>query len=209
LNVSGDYAYSVTEPTSRTSLPAGHGKTALFKTGSANGQKPTLRSISLLEKIPARKIRMILGHRPPPEQPIRISLNTNGTVNIDKGWLNNIRYTISGNYTTSTPTRKNFSKCICRIFHVGNRRSGVEQQERPEGLRCNREGTDQHSANEMDKIATYLPNEYFSRYDIYGEEVNIFCQGECHVVEKSGRHYQQIVIGADLKPTATWRRESI
>ena len=40
-----------------------------------------------------------------------------------------------------------------------------------------RKGADQHSASESNLIATYLPNEYYSQYDIYGKEVNI-CQPE-------------------------------
>ena len=36
-----------------------------------------------------------------------LRLNTNGTFNIRKGWLNNVKYTLSGSYATNTPTRKN------------------------------------------------------------------------------------------------------
>src|SRR5690606_17199245 len=48
-------------------------------------------------------------------------------------------------------------------------------------------------------IATYLPNEYFSRYDIYGKEVNVFANVNATFSKRSGNVTNRILVGASFK----------
>ena len=54
-------------------------------------------------------------------------------------------------------------------------------------------------ACEANLIATYLPNEYFSRYDIYGQEVNLFANLNATFTKTLGAVNNRILVGANFR----------
>jgi hypothetical protein len=127
-------------------------------------------------------------------------LNTNGTVNIHKGWLNNIKYTLSGSYTNKHSYQEEL---------LGNAFAAYSMSRSDGAVLSNKPGQKVYDINgneltkippgEIDYYATYLPNEYFSRYDIFGKEVNLFGKANANFSKKIGNFSNRIVLGIDFK----------
>jgi len=200
LNVSGDYAYSVTEPTESYVYYQRATAKLLYSNRISKWATNTSFDFSLGKDTREKNPDDLRTQTASGATDLGFRLNTNGTVNIDKGWLNNIRYTISGNYTDKHSYKEEL---------LGNAFAAYSMSATDGAVLSNRKGQKVYDAtgkeltnipaNEMDKIATYLPNEYFSRYDIYGEEVNIFAKVNATLSKKVGDITNRIVIGADFK----------
>ncbi len=200
LNVSGDYAYSVTRPTESYVYYQRVTAKMLYSNKFNKLATNTSFDFSLgkdtREKNPDdQRTQSASG-----ATDAGFRLNTNGTLNIDKGWLNNIKYTVSGNYSDKHAYNEEL---------LGNAFSAYSMSRTNEAVLSNRPGQKVFDATgkELTRIpssesayyATYLPNEYFSRYDIYGDEVNLFAKLNATFSKKTGDVTHRIVTGADFK----------
>ena len=52
---------------------------------------------------------------------------------------------------------------------------------------------------ESSLYATYLPNEYFSRYDIYGKEMNLFANLNASLLKTTSNLTNRILLGVNFK----------
>ena len=200
LNVSGDYAYSVTKPTE--SYVYYQRATAKLLYSNKFNKLATNTSFDFSLGKDTRELN-------PDDQRTQSAsgatdagfrLNTNGTLNVDKGWLNNIKYTVSGNFSDKHAYNEELLGNAFAAYSM-SRTDGAVLSNRP-GQRVfdntGKELTRIPSA-ESGYYATYLPNEYFSRYDIYGDEVNLFAKVNATFSKKTGDVTHRIVTGADFK----------
>lgn len=200
LNISGDYAYSIKDA----------------KESYAYYQRATARSIysNQFNKLFSNtSLDLSLGKDTREKNPddarsqletgardLGLRLNTNGTLNIRKGWLNNVKYTLSGSYRDKHSYQKEL---------LGNAFAAYSMSKTDKAVLSNRPGQqvfdDQGNEltnippSEKDLIATYLPNEYYSQYDIYGKEVNIFANLNATLTKSVGNINNRILVGANFK----------
>src|SRR5690554_1990754 len=131
---------------------------------------------------------------------IGLRFNTNGTWNIRKGWLSNVKYTLSGSYRDKHSFQKELLGNAFAAYSM-SRTDGAVLSNRPGQKVYDNEGGELTNipAGEADLIATYLPNEYFSRYDIYGKEVNIFANLNATFTKTVGALNNRILLGANYR----------
>jgi len=200
LNVSGDYAYSVSEPTESYTYYQRAAAKFLYSNVFSDLSTHTSLSFSLgkdtREKNPDdQRTQTASG-----AQDIGLRLNTNGTLNVDKGWLKNIKYTLSGSYTDKRSFREELLGNAFAAYSM-SRTNGAVLSNRPGQKAYDAAGKELTNipAGESNYYATYLPNEYFSRYDIYGKEVNLFAKVNATFSKKFGNVSNRIILGADFK----------
>ncbi|MDD3033061.1 MAG: TonB-dependent receptor [Bacteroidales bacterium] len=200
LNVSADYAYSTTELTEsyvyyqRVTAKALYSN--VFKNLVSNSSFDFTMGKDTRELNPNDARSQLFSGA----QEYGFRLNTNGTWNINKGWLNNINYTVSGNYTDKHSYRSEL---------LGNAFAGYSMSETDGAILSNKAGQKVYdiNGNEITNIpvsesgyyATVLPNEYTSRYDIYGKELNLFAKLKATFSKSIGNVSNRIVVGADFR----------
>ncbi len=200
LNVSADYAYSTSELTEsyvyyqRATAKALYSN--VFKNLVSNSSFDFTMGKDTRELNPNDARSQLSSGA----QEYGFRLNTNGTWNVNKGWLNNINYTLSGNYTDKHSYKSEL---------LGNAIAGYSMSETDGAILSNKAGQKVYDINgneitnipasESSYYATMLPNEYFSRYDIYGKEVNLFAKLKATFSKSVGNVSNRIVVGADLK----------
>lgn len=200
LNISGDYAYNVNSPTEayayyqRVSLKALWSKN--FNNLNTNTSLDFIYGLDKREKNPDDiRTQLATGAK---EQGVR--LNSNGSLNINDGWLKSIRYAVSFNYNDKHSYQEEL---------LGNAFAPYSMSLVDGSIISNRPGQRVYGADdyeitnispgEMGIWATYLPNEYFSRYDIYGKELNGFAKVTANFNKKWGDNNNRILVGADYK----------
>jgi len=130
-----------------------------------------------------------------------LRLNTNGSFNnLEFGWLNNIKYTLSGSYSD----KKSHDESL-----LGNAMAGYSTNFTDGAIISNRPGQKVYDVNgneltnipaaEMSSFFTVLPNEYFSAYDVYGKEINVFANITANLNKKINNIYNRISVGLDFK----------
>ncbi len=129
-----------------------------------------------------------------------VRFNTNGTWNINKGWLNNVKYTLSGNYSDKHSFKSELLENAFAPYSMSTT-DGAVLSNRPGQKVYDINGNELTNipAGESANYATYLPNSYFSRYDIYGKEVNVYAKINATFSKKIGNVANRIVVGTDLK----------
>ena len=201
LNISGDYAYNINVPTEAYAYFQRFNFKALYsKSFSENFRTNT--SVDLTYGLDKR------DKNPDDQRTQRatgakstgIRLNTNGTYTANVGWLKTIRYNLSASYTD----RHSFDEQL-----LGNAFAPYSQSYLDGAIISNRPGQQvfDKDGNELtniypsesDRYATYLPNEYFSRYDIYGKEVNVFAKVTANFNKRWNSINNNILVGVDFK----------
>ena len=200
LNISGDYAHSTSKQTESYNYYQRATAKVLYSNLFRNLSTNTSFDFSLGKDTRERNPDDERSQLESGASDMGIRLNTNGTWNVNKGWLNNIKYTLSGSYRD----KHSFTQQL-----LGNAFSAYSMSNTDGAVLSNRPGQKVYHINgtELTNIppgesayyATYLPNEYFSRYDIYGKEVNVFAKVNATFSKRSGNVTNRIIIGADFK----------
>lgn len=200
LNISGDYAYNVNSPTEayayyqRVNIKALWSKN--FDKLNTNTSVDFIYGHDKREKNPDdMRTKLATGAK---EQGFRF--NTNGSYNVNSGWLKSIRYTLAFNYSDKHSYQEELLSNAFAPYSM-SLVDGSIISNRP-GQKVY--GADDYeitriSPGEMRFWSTYLPNEYFSRYDIYGKELNGFAKLTANFNKKWGNNNNRILVGADYK----------
>lgn len=200
INISGDYAYSVTNVTESYAYYQRATAKALYS--NVFGKVSTNTSLDFSfgkdtrEQNPDdQRMQLETGARD-----VGIRLNSNGIWSINRGWLNNIKYTVAGSYRD----KHSFNQHL-----LGNAFAAYSMADRDGAVLSNKRGQKVYDINgkeltnikgeENSLYATFLPYEYFSRYDIYGKEVNVFAKINATFSKRTGNVSNRIVVGADFK----------
>ena len=200
LNVSGDYAYSVSQPTESYKYYQRATAKVLYSNVFENLSSNTSLDFSLGKDTREKNPDDMRNQLASGSQDMGIRLNTNGTINVNKGWLNNIKYTLSGNYTDKHSYKEELLGNAFSAYSM-SRTDGASLSNRPGQKVYDINGTELTNIpdSEGSYYATYLPNEYFSKYDIYGKEINLFAKVNATFSKRIGNISNRIVVGADYK----------
>lgn len=200
LNLSGDYAYSTTERTESYVYYQRVAAKALYSNVFGEVSNNTSLDLSLGRDTRELNPNDMRNQLESGAKDFGLRFNTNGTWTINRGWLNNLAYTLSGTYRNKHSFRQEL---------LGNAFSAYSMSRTDGAVLSNIPGQRVYDiyGNELTNItydegsyyATYLPNEYFSRYDIYGKEVNIFAKINANFSKKAGNVFNRILIGIDFK----------
>lgn len=200
LNLSGDYAYSVSEATQSYAYYQRATAKALYS--NVFGKVSTNTSIDLSlgkdtrEQNPDdQRSRLETGAKD-----VGLRLNSNGTWNINRGWLNNIKFTVAGTYRNKHSFSQKLLENAFAAYSMADR-DGAILSNKPGQKVFDNNGKELTNirADENNLYATFLPYEYFGRYDIYGKEVNVFAKVNATFSKRTGDVTNRIVVGTDFK----------
>lgn len=130
---------------------------------------------------------------------VGFTFNTNGTWNINKGWLQTVKYVVSGTYTDKQSHMEAlatgdypFSKTFTDGAVLGNV-AGERIYDAFGNEITNFTGGD------VLNYAYRLPSNYVTNYDIDSREVNVFAKLTATLFKQSGDVSNRILLGADFK----------
>lgn len=199
LNLSGDYAYSTAEQTESYAYYQRVTAKALYSNTFKNLSSNTSFDLSLGKDTRERNPDDMRTQLESGAKDLGLRFNTNGTWNINKGWLNNLKYAVSASYRDKHSFRQELLGNAFSAYSMSNT-DGAVLSNRPGQKVYHMNGTELTNipSSESSYYATYLPNEYFSRYDIYGKEINFFAKVNATFSKRIGDITNRIVIGANL-----------
>ncbi len=200
LNVSGDYAYSIKDAKESYAYYQRATARAMYSNRFNNLSSNTSFDFSLGKDTRERNPNDERNQLETGARDMGLRFNTNGTWNIRKGWLSNVKYTLSGSYRDKHSFQKELLGNAFAAYSM-SRTDGAVLSNRPGQKVYDYQGSELTSipAGESNLIATYLPNEYFSRYDIYGKEVNLFANLNASFSKTLGAVNNRILVGANFR----------
>ena len=200
LNLSADYAYSTDDRTESYAYYQRTTAKVLYSNVFGNLSSNTSFDLSLGKDTRELNPNDQRNQLQSGSKDLGLRFNTNGTWTINKGWLNNIVYTISGTYRDKHSFRQEL---------LGNAFAAYSMSRTDGAVLSNIPGQKVYDVNgleltnipqwESNFYATYLPNEYFSRYDIYGKELNLFGKVNANFSKRAGNVFNRIMVGAQFK----------
>ena len=202
LNVSADYAYNTNDPVSSYRHYQRATTKLLYSNTLFNNKLRTNSSFDFIYGKDQRK------RNPDDEQTKTASegrdagftLNTNGTWNINRGWLKTLRYVLSGTYTD----KDSYYETV-----YGSATSPYSMTTTNGAVLSNRMGEQIYDANgnpitnfgpeDANHYAVYLPSSYFGHYEIDSREINVFAKVAASLFKASGQVNNRLLIGADFR----------
>lgn len=134
------------------------------------------------------------------QRDLGLVFNTNGTLDINVGWLTNIRYAASVNYTN----RHSYFQ-----DEASNADGGYSQSMTDGAVlssipgRCvylqDSMAVTQIPEGEEELKGWNLPGTYLFEYDVYGKELNTFAKLTANIVGKTGPIHHRMLVGADFR----------
>lgn len=202
LNVSADYAYNTNDPKATYQhYQRATGKVMYSNTFFHN----QLRSNTSLDFIYGKDTR---DQNPDDEstqttsegRDVGFNLNTNGTWNINKGWLQNIRYVLSGNYTDKQSFYETAYGSASAPYSMTTTDGAILSNFKGQHI-FDAEGNRITNFGEEDKnhYAIFLPSSYIGHYEIDSREVNAFAKLTATLFKQSGKVNNRILLGFDFK----------
>ena len=202
LNVSADYAYNTTKPTASYNTYQRATAKVLYSNTFFNNKLRSNTSLDFIYGLDQRK------RNPDDEQTktasegqdVGFTLNTNGTWNINKGWLKTINYVLSGTYTDKQSFYESVLSSATAPYSMTYTDGAVLSN--VAGKRVydadGKEITNFSGADALN-YAYYLPSSYLGRRDIDSREVNVFAKLTATLFKQSGDVNNRILIGADFR----------
>ncbi|MDE7471461.1 MAG: TonB-dependent receptor [Paramuribaculum sp.] len=129
-----------------------------------------------------------------------LTLNTNGTWNLNKGILKSLRYVVSGTYTSkqsyyqSMLTSNNTPYSMTTTDGAVLSNFAGQQIYDAEGNAITNFG-----AADQNNYSVCLPSNYFSRYNIDSREVNVFAKVVATLFKQTGMINNRVLFGADFR----------
>ena len=202
LNVSADYAYNTNDPKATYQhYQRATGKVMYSNTFFHN----QLRSNTSLDFMYGKDTR---DRNPDDEstqttsegRDVGFNLNTNGTWNINKGWLQNIRYVLSGNYTDKQSFFETAYGSASAPYSMTTTDGAILSNFKGQHI-FDAEGNRITNFGEEDKnhYAIFLPSSYIGHYEIDSREVNAFAKLTATLFKQSGHVNNRILLGIDFK----------
>lgn len=132
---------------------------------------------------------------------IGFRLNNNGTFNTsDAGWLKNIKYTLQFSYKDKHSYQQELLENAFAPYSMSMTDGAILSNKAGQHVYDN-------NGNEITNIpdseqnyyATYLPNAYFSRYDLYGKELNLSAKITSSFNKRWTSNNNNMLLGVDYK----------
>ena len=202
LNVSADYAYNTNDPKATYQhYQRATGKVMYSNTFFHN----KLRSNTSLDFIYGKDTR---DRNPDDEstqttsegRDVGFNLNTNGTWNINKGWLQNIRYVLSGNYTDKQSFFETAYGSASAPYSMTITDGAILSNFKGQHI-FDAEGNQitNFGSEDANHYAVFLPSSYIGHYEIDSREVNAFAKLTATLFKQSGKVNNRILLGIDFK----------
>ena len=202
LNVSADYAYNTNDPKATYQhYQRATGKVMYSNTFFHN----QLRSNTSLDFMYGKDTR---DRNPDDEstqttsegRDVGFNLNTNGTWNINKGWLQNIRYVISGNYTDKQSFFETAYGSASAPYSMTTTDGAILSNFKGQHI-FDAEGNQitNFGNEDANHYAVFLPSSYIGHYEIDSREVNAFAKLTATLFKQSGKVNNRILLGVDFK----------
>lgn len=202
LHVSGDYAYSVNNPVQsyvfyqRATARVLYSNLFLNKRLRSNTSVDFVYGDNRRKKNPDEEVRKLKQNGTTEG----ITINTNGILNTDLGWLKNIRYTLSGSYTLKNSKYQEMQSSANAPFSMTTT-NGTTLSSKP-GVDVYDENGNKitnFSGEDASKYAVYLPDSYLVNYSIQGKEINVFAKLTANFIKKAGNINNRITLGVDFR----------
>ena len=202
LNVSADYAYNTNDPKATYQhYQRATGKVMYSNTFFHN----KLRSNTSLDFIYGKDTR---DRNPDDEstqttsegRDVGFNLNTNGTWNINKGWLQNIRYVLSGNYTDKQSFFETAYGSASAPYSMTTTDGAILSNFKGQHI-FDAEGNQitNFGSEDANHYAVFLPSSYIGHYEIDSREVNAFAKLTATLFKQSAHVNNRILLGIDFK----------
>ncbi|MDR2358243.1 MAG: TonB-dependent receptor [Prevotellaceae bacterium] len=198
LNVSGDYLYTVKEPTEAYAFYQRLVTKALWTTSFKKDLLSTT-SIDITFGKDTRKSNpddsaIDLQEK---AQEFGIAFSNNTKLNINKGWLKSLEWVLAGKYSDK------YSWTHEMLYNA----TGLYSTAMTDGsIVSNRPGLQVYddAGNEITRLAgaawaTILPNEYYTDWSVYGKEINGNAKLKMNFNKRWGNINNRIIAGMDFK----------
>ena len=202
VNVSADYAYNTSDPKATYQ----HYQRATGKVMYSNAFfNHKLRSNTSFDFIYGKDTR---EKNPDDEstqttsegRDVGFRLNTNGTWSINKGWLQNIRYVLSGSYTDKQSFYETAYGAASAPYSMTTTDGAILSNFAGQHI-FDAEGNQitNFGSEDAKNYAVFLPSSYIGHYEIDSREVNAFGKLTATLFKQSGKVNNRILLGADFK----------
>ncbi len=202
LNLSADYAYNVNNPIEsyrhyqRYVSKVFYSNSFLNEKWKSNTIFDFMHEKNNRDRNPDDKITETVSEG----KDVKISLNTNGTIYINKGWLKNIKYIVSGRYSNKhshyeqlhTAANAPYSMTTIDGAIITNK-PGLDITD-VNGTKL----TNYRNVNPSD-YAVYLPSTYKGIYDIDGKEISLFTKISATLFKRWNKIDNRILLGGEFR----------
>lgn len=202
LNISGDYAYNTNDPVSSYRHYQRATGRALYSNAFFNNKLQTNTSLDIVYGEDTRE------QNPDDEttqtkssgRDLGFTFNTNGTWNINKGWLQNIRYTLSTTYMSKQSSYQQLYSAAAIPYSMTTIDNTTLTNIAGQHL-YDADGNEITNFTDADagNFAAYVPDEYLGYYEIDSREVNVYAKVTANFFKRFGNVYNRFLVGADFK----------
>lgn len=201
LHISGNYAYNNTKQTEAYQHYEKYNVKGMYSQAFGRFSTNTSLDLQIGKDTRDRNPDDLRNRLASSAKDMGFRFNTNGTVNFDNAWwLKMIKYSASVSYTDKKSWREELLGNAFAPYST-SMVDGSVVSNTPGGRVYDVNGneiTNLTGTNSTD-YATYLPYEYFSHYDIYGKELNVFAKVNANFVKLWNSGNNKILVGADFK----------
>ncbi|MBR1522801.1 MAG: TonB-dependent receptor [Bacteroidales bacterium] len=127
-----------------------------------------------------------------------VSFNHNGHSFVNKGWLKNINWLVSGSYNDKVTHVESVASNALNLYSTAME-DGVTYTNTPGQHLFDKDGNEITNASDKNLKAVILPYSYFYIYNIYGKELNVFAKANADFSKTWGPVTNRILVGADFK----------
>ena len=125
-------------------------------------------------------------------------INTNGTWNINRGWLKTIRYDLSNSFTWKESFHEQDNVNAASVFTT-NMTDGTTVADAIGKHLFDTSGKEITNLGNSGAYAMITPYAYFCHYDFYGKEINTFAKAYANLFRQWDETSEKIIAGADFK----------
>ena len=202
VNISADYAYNTSDPKATYQHYQRATGKVMYSNAFFNHQLRSNTSFDFIygkdtrEKNPDDESTQTTSEG----QDVGFRLNTNGTWSINKGWLQNIRYVLSGSYTDKQSFYETAYGAASAPYSMTTTDGAILSNFAGQHI-FDAEGNQitNFGSEDAKNYAVFLPSSYIGHYEIDSREVNAFGKLTATLFKQSGKVNNRILLGADFK----------
>ena len=202
LNISGDYAYNNNDVTATYRSYQRVNAKALYSNSFFNNRLRSNTSLSFNYGNDRQKQNPDAMHDVYRGEEAGIRLNTNGLIQFDKGWLQNLRYVVQGAYTSKQSMTEEEESSANSVYS-GTYTDGTILSNQAGKHVYDAAGQEITHFSEADVAAGYyahyLANGYMTHNEIDSREVNFFAKLTANFFKNFGTVNNGLLLGADFK----------
>ncbi len=202
LNISGDYAYNNNDVTATYRSYQRVNTKALYSNSFFDNHLRSNISLSFNYGNDRQKQNPDAMRDIYRREEAGIRLNTNGLLQFDKGWLQNLRYVIQGSYTSKQSMTEEEESAANSVYS-GTYTDGTVLSNKVGKHVYDATGNEITHFSDVDVAAGYyahyLSNGYMTHNEIDSREVNFFAKLTANFFKNFGKVNNGLLLGADFK----------